>query len=409
MLDPDERGGGGADRLGRDPEQERHRDRGQGVRQVVPAGQGQLVEGHDPALGPGRRETAAGQLEAFHAVGHDPAVDDAQATRRRSVEPVADDPRRTETRVAGHDRIVQVEHQRAGRIDRLGEPALDRAVRLERAVPVEMIRGDVGQDGDGRAPRQGRQLQLGQLDHDPVVGSQVGQALDQRPADVAAEDGPVPRVGGQQGVGQGGGRRLALGPADPDGRRRAEPQDQVRLGHDRRRVGIARRPSGDQRRQGRPEAWLGRRVVGVDGRRGRHQGGARQGLGRVDLGTGQEPDRAPVEASQRLGQLVGRTPVVDGHDRAGIDQEAGQGDPAPGEAQDAHRTTGQRAGPDRVQRQRVRVERRPGVLRRGRGHRGHASELIEAMNRVTPSRPARTATIQSRTVIFSSFQPSSSK
>ena len=41
--------------------------------------------------------------------------------------------------VAGDDRVLGVEHQRAGRIDPLGQDPLDPPVRVQRAVPVEMV------------------------------------------------------------------------------------------------------------------------------------------------------------------------------------------------------------------------------------------------------------------------------
>ena len=41
---------------------------------------------------------------------------------------------------AGDDRVLGVEHERAVRIDELGEPALDRRYASSDAVPVEVVR-----------------------------------------------------------------------------------------------------------------------------------------------------------------------------------------------------------------------------------------------------------------------------
>ena len=170
-------------------------------------------------------------------------------------------------RVARHDRVVGVQDQGAGRVHELREPALDRPVRLQRPVPVEVVGGDVRVRRDGRAARQRRQLQLGELDDDAVARGQLGQPLDERPADVPAEDRRMVAVGREQRMGQRGGRRLALRAGDPDRRRRAEPQEQVDLGHDRRRVRVPARAAIDDVAEGGPQARLRRRVVGVDRRR----------------------------------------------------------------------------------------------------------------------------------------------
>ena len=58
-------------------------------------------------------------------------------------------------------------------------------------------------------------------------------------ADVAAQDRRVDRVGGEDRVRQRRRRRLALGAGDADRRRRAQPEEQVRLGDQRGRRGVA--------------------------------------------------------------------------------------------------------------------------------------------------------------------------
>ena len=100
----------------------------------------ELVDRHDPVR-PGRSDDAtAGERQALDAVRDDPAIDDAEPARRRVAAPVAGPTGAVpEVGVAGDDRVLGVEHERAGRIDPLGEEALDPPVRLERAVPVEVV------------------------------------------------------------------------------------------------------------------------------------------------------------------------------------------------------------------------------------------------------------------------------
>ncbi len=405
------------DRVRGDPEQERDGDRRQRVRDVVPAGDDEVRDRHDPAARTGGRRPPAGQRQSLDVGGHDPAVDDAEPAAHRAIVPVEDGAGAPEPGIAGHDRVVGVEDERPERVHLLGEAALDRSIRLHGAVPVEVVRGHVGERRDRGPPGEGRQLQLGELDHDPIAGAQVGQPLDQGPADVPAQERPVRRVGRQQRVGQGGGRRLALRPGDPDRRRRAQAEDEVGLRDQGRNGPVAGRPAGDQVDEDGPQARLGRRVVRVDRRRRGHEGGAADGLARVDIRPGQQPDPPPVEPRGGAAQVVGRSPVVDRDRRPGVDEEAGQGDPAPGEAQDGHRQPPQGPLAETLQAELVGLDdrgrrRADGVGGRARSlgrHRRHPSALMEARKRVTPRSPASTPTIHSRTVIFSSCQPSSSK
>ena len=89
VLDAGEGRGRRADGVGRDAEQQPDGDRGQRVDDVVGAGDGQLADRHDPAARvPVAAGPAAGQRQPLHAVGHDPAVDDADPAGHRSVAPV---------------------------------------------------------------------------------------------------------------------------------------------------------------------------------------------------------------------------------------------------------------------------------------------------------------------------------
>ena len=242
MLDARERRRGLADRVGRDPEQQPDGDGGQRVRDVVGAGDAQLADRHDPAVRARRRGPAAGQRQALDVGRHDPAVDDAEPARQRPVAAVA-------ARIGAG--------AKAGVAATTGSSALSTSapsggtssasrrltapIRLERAVPVEVVRGHVRVDGHGRAARQGRQLQLRELVDDPVVGRELGQPLDDRDADVAAQHDGMDRVRGEDRRGQRRGRGLALRAGHPDRRGLAQPQEQVGLRHQGRRRGVATR------------------------------------------------------------------------------------------------------------------------------------------------------------------------
>ena len=152
VLDAGEPGGGAPDRVGRDAEQEADGDRGERVGDVVAARDRELVDRHDPAARAGRRGPAAGQRQPLDGGRDDPAVEHAEAAGHGAVV-AGTGPRGAvaETRVAADDRVLGVEHERAVRVDELRQPPLDAPVRLDRAVAVEVVGGDVRVDRDGRA------------------------------------------------------------------------------------------------------------------------------------------------------------------------------------------------------------------------------------------------------------------
>ena len=392
---------------GVDPERERDGDRGQRVGDVVGARDGELGDRHDPAGDRGVADAAAIRRRR------------ARAARRRR-------PRSSRRRPRAH----RVAACRAGSGSTRAVPSspyeattgssslstsapsgstssasrrLTAPVRLERSVPVEVVRGDVGVDGHGRAAGQGRQLELGQLVDDAMRRGQLEQPFDDRDPDVAAEHDRVSRIGGQQGRGQRRRRGLALGAGHPDGRRRAEAQEQVRLGDERRNGRVAAGPRLDQRPQGGPQPRLGRREVGRDRWRGGDQIGRRPGRSRVHVRPERQGHRPLAQRGDRVGEGRGRAAVVDRHPRAGVGQEAGQREAAAGQPEHRHRPVAQGAGSDRVEVEAVEVDRSAGR------HRHHCSRSSEARKSVTPSSAARIPTIQKRTVIFSSSQPPSSK
>ncbi len=267
-----------------------------------------------------------------------------------------------------------------------------------------MVRRDVRVDGNGRPARQGRQLQLRQLDHDAMLRRQLRQALDQRGPDVAAEDDRMGGIGREDGRDQRRGRRLALRSGDPDRRRRAEAQEQVRLGHERRRRGIAALA---------PQAEVAERVAHelVGGRellvhRRRRDDESRSCPRRRAIHPGADPvlDLAVPELGERFLELAVAAHVVDPDMGPRVVEEPGGRNSGPGKPEDRHGPPAQDACPDVRHRQSIEIERPL-----GRHRRAHASCLIEARKRVTPRSPARIPTIQKRSVIFSSSQPASSK
>ena len=61
-----------------------------------------------------------------------------------------------------------------------------------------------------------------------------------------------------------------------------------------------------------------------------------QAVAGIDVRSEQQRARVrPSSALDRVGELRLRPAVVDGHPRAGVGEEPGEGDPAPGEAEDA--------------------------------------------------------------------------
>ncbi len=187
-------------------------------------------------------------------------------------------------------------------------------------------------------------------------------------------------------------------------------RNEVRLGHERRRGRIAGGARGDESGQGRPQARLGRRVVGVDRRRGRHE---RRAAPRPS------PDRRPGPARSRTGRPssaaiavaeLGRRPAVVDRDAARR-RRRGTGPGRSRSGRSPRTVTGrsaQRAAADGVQ----------ASARRGRSS-GVAGSVIAALTAAgldrgeeqghPEQRRRGSPTIQKRSVIFSSSQPPSSK
>ena len=196
---------------------------------------------------------------------------------------------------------------------------------------------------------------------------------------------------------------LALGPRHADRRRGAQAQEQIDLRDEGRgsRSPAARRST--RSREHGAKARLGRREVGVD-RRARWRPVPRRRSPTAGRPRGRAASVTARPSSCRDGplQLRSRSRVIDASRGARIGQEARQRDAAASEPEDGH-------GPAARGRPRRSL---PASACRGRSGAVivvTGSRWIEARKSVMPRSPARTATIQKRSVIFSSSQPPSSK
>ena len=104
--------------------------------------------------GPVAASPTARQREPLDAVRHDPPVDQADATGQRPVAPVEDGRGRAagEPGIVRDHRVLGIEHERPVGGHELRQPALDRPVRAERPVAVQVVGGHVRVDGHGRCP-----------------------------------------------------------------------------------------------------------------------------------------------------------------------------------------------------------------------------------------------------------------
>ena len=215
------------------------------------------------------------------------------SARRRPAKPVVDDGRRGPGGVVRDDRVIGIEDQRAGGVDEFREPALDAPVRLQRAVAVEVVRGHVGVDRDGRAARQGRRAGARTARRRRDGRRELREPLDDGDADVAAEDDWMRWVASRTAAAArrswscpssrsprswGRGTSAGTGPA----RRPAPGALAIGLG-----------PRCDERGERRAQPRLGRREVRVDRWRGRHEGRA---------GPRRRPDRPPARAPCSTGR-----------------------------------------------------------------------------------------------------------
>ena len=131
----------------------------------------------------------------------------------------------------------------AGEVGVVVDLALRSQVLGVRAVPVEMVGGDVehrrGDGGDRSLPVQ---LEAGQLDREDVIGLRVQHRLEDRRADVAGRRRAQPRRPQDRGE-HVDGRRLAVRAGDREPRsralERAHPPRQLDLAPDRYPAGVA--------------------------------------------------------------------------------------------------------------------------------------------------------------------------
>ena len=128
--------------------------------------------------------------------------------------------------------VPAVEHREVVRARELDDLSLDLGIALERAVAVEVVRRDVEDHADVQArPLHRLELEARKLEHDPVLGRELGQSVEDRLADVAA-DHHRPVAFGKDVAGERGGRGLAVGARDADDGAGAKLQEQVDLARD---------------------------------------------------------------------------------------------------------------------------------------------------------------------------------
>src|SRR6266702_5940338 len=128
--------------------------------------------------------------------------------------------------------VAAVDHREVVGPRELDDLSLDLCVPLERAVAVEVVGRDIEDHPDVQArPLHRLELEARELEHYPVLGRDLGQAVEDRLADVAADHhGPLAR--GEDIAGERGGRGLAVGACDADDSAGAQLQEQVDLARD---------------------------------------------------------------------------------------------------------------------------------------------------------------------------------
>jgi hypothetical protein len=156
-----------------------------------------------------------------------PAVTDARPVFRWLTDREPPDLTRGRARDRGGRLVVEVPDVDVGRTLEREHPRLRRRVRVERAVPIQMVRRQVEQHRDPRVERRlRRKLEGGDLDDEHVVG--LPGRRRERPPDVAARHGV--QTGRPQACGeQAGGGRLAVRPGHGDVRRPGEPGAEFEL------------------------------------------------------------------------------------------------------------------------------------------------------------------------------------
>ena len=253
------------DRRRREPERERDGDRGQRVRDVVGARDGELGDRHDPAARRRRGALVPPRASASRATPSatiQPSTTPEPARLRAGRADTRGPRRRPARRSPATTGSSALRTSAPGRVDQLGQPALDPAVALQRPVPVEVVGGDVGVDGDRRAARQRRQLELGQL-VDDAVRRRSARAAARRSGSRCSRRGRP----GAPGPRRGSPRSATTSWSCPScrSRRSSARGTAAGTGPPRRRAPAPsgrRRRGRDERPQRGAQARLGRREVG---------------------------------------------------------------------------------------------------------------------------------------------------
>jgi hypothetical protein len=189
-----------------DPGRVGGRARRQDVGQVVPTAQRNLARRQQRLAQ--EHELLAGQVGALDG-------------------PLQREPKHASTRlVALRPGVVGVEDCPVRRRLVVEDLALGRPVLLHGWVAVQVVRRDVCDQGNVRAPAQRLELKAGKLHHHPARRAHLLELAQQRPPDVAAHEHVAP--GGAEDLAfQSGGGALAGRAGDAQDRRRAQGEEQL--------------------------------------------------------------------------------------------------------------------------------------------------------------------------------------
>ena len=210
------------------------------------------------------------------------------------------------TQQRGGDVVVGVDHQQALATLELVDVLLGLDVLGHVLVDIQVVGGEIGDDGPLGTALHVHELEGAQLHHGEVLLLHFGQEAQQRRADVAAQ--PDLLALGLQKLGdQGGGGGFAVGAGDGDGMALAQLEEDLHLGSDLRALG--------------PQALDGG-VAGV------HAGGAEDhiGLDAVEVRVAQAQNAAVFLQLQDLVlQLFAGSAVTAGDIAAELEQQPDQG------------------------------------------------------------------------------------
>ena len=281
--------------------------------------------------------------------------------------------------------VIGVEHRDPVRPLVADERALHLDVGVHRAVVVEVVRRHVGDHADLRAVGQADELPVADLEHEPILGTDLLEVVQHRHvrAVVPGEEGPGARAR-QHLVDEVRDRELPVGAGDPDDGAGTFLEEQVRH-RAQRHPAVTPLAHRGVARMAEPRLWHKDDFRALDPLEvavapAHRDGMRRQAAGRLAPGLGGEPLMRAVEL--RL-ELFGPAHVVAGDG----------GDPVPDEEVDHGRAFGAGQAQD--------VDVLSSIpVQPGGGHQ---------KTTVNPNSAAKAAINQNRVTVWVSVHPESSK